>query len=195
MNTEQFQNQVGPAAILTAPITAIATSCIVSNPANFSVLQANQQFRMAIQDTPSSPIEEVIVTATAGATFTITRGAGAISHVAGASCGQVVTADQFAAMYPNGVVETGASPYVFDGSLPVMEINAASPAASAVSIHTALLVPFRVYTIADGGGVAGTDHITITPDSGLIGGAANYVISTNNGSIQFYWNGTGCRLV
>jgi hypothetical protein len=194
-NTEQFQNQTAPTAVLVEPITAIATSCIVSNPANFPSLAAGQQFRMAIQDTPNSPIEQIVVTAISGPTFTITRGAAAISHVAGAAAAAVVTNDQFSAMYPNGGVETAGGPYNFDGTLPVMEINNASPAATAITILTEKLVPFRVYYIADGAGNAGADHITITPDSGLIGGASNYIISTNNGALRFYWNGTGCRVV
>lgn len=201
MTTEQFQNQSSATAILVNQIAANATTCIVSNPSNFSILAAGQQFQMGIQDTPASPIEIVTVTAVSGAQFTITRGTSAIPHIAGAAVAQVVTAAQFAAMYPNGIVLTTSSPYTFDGSLPVMEINATVPGASAVSIKTASLVPFRVYVIADGAGNSATNHITLTPDSGNIGGvgqaspASTFVLQTNGGAARFYWNGTNCRLV
>lgn len=197
-NAEQFQNQNAPTGILAVALTAIAVSCIVSNPANFPILTAGQQFQMALQDTPTSPVELVTVTATNGPTFTITRGTGdtaAIPHAAGAAAAPVVTAAQFAAMYPNGIQETVGGPYNFDGTLPVMEIKNVAPAATAITIKTAGLVPFRIYVIADGAGNAGADNITITPDAGLIGGAANYVINTNNGALRFYWNGTACRIV
>lgn len=193
--TEQFTNQIAPTAVLVQAIAAIDTSCIVSNPSNFSILSAGQQFQMSLQDTPSSAIEVVTVTGTNGPAFTIVRGATALAHAAAAAAAQVVTAPQLAAMYPNGVQETVGGPYTFDGTLPVMEIKNATPAATAVTISTAKLVPFREYIIADGAGNAAADNITITPDAGLIGGASNYVISTNNGALRFYWNGTGCRIV
>lgn len=201
MTTEQFQNQVAPTAVLVQAIGATDTSCIVSNPANFSVLAAGQQFQMAIQDNINSAIEVVTVTATSGANFTITRAAGALAHVAGAAAAQVVTGAQFSAMYPNGAQLTGASPYTFDGSQPIMEVKPVTPQAITVNIVTAKLVPFRVYTISDGAFNAGTNHITLTPDSGNIGGvgqsspASTFVISTNGGAARFYWNGTNCRLV
>lgn len=196
-NTEQFQNQVAQTAVLVSALSAIATSCLVSNPANFPVLLANQQFRMAIQDTPESPVEFVLVTATSGPTFTIQRGiegTAGITHIAGAQAAAVGTQYHFSAMFPNGKSQTGASPYTFDGTLPIMEIAPATPAASTVSIVTGGLVPFRMYVIADGSNNAGTNHITITPDVGQINNAANIVISANNGVIRFYWNGVGCRL-
>src|SRR5665213_2414871 len=179
-NTEQFANQSTPTASLVQPIGAIDTSCIVSNPANFSALIAGQEFQMSIQDTPASPIELVTVTAVSGPTFTIVRRTGALAHIAGAAAQQVVTAAHLNAMYPNGGVGSVGGPYTFDGSKPVFEVNNVTPAATAITISTAKLVPFRVYYIADGAGNAAANHITITPDAGLIGGAANNVISTNN---------------
>lgn len=194
-NTEQFQNQIAPTAVLVEPIGATDTSCVVSNPSNFNILTAGQQFQMSLQDTPNSAIEIVMVTATNGPLFTIQRGAIALTHISGAAAAQVVTAKQFAAMYPNGGIKSAGGPYSFDGSLPIMEITNNTPAATAITITTANLVPFRIYTIADGAGVAAADHITITPDTGLINGSANYIISTNNGFLQFYWNGIGCRII
>lgn len=204
MNLEQFTNQTAQTASLVSAISAIATSCLVSNPANFPILAAGQQFRMAMQDTPASPIELVLVTATSGPTLTIQRGVegtAAISHISGAACAEVLTAYHAAASFPNGAQQTGASPYTFDGTQAIMEINALTPGASVVNIKTALLVPFKPYVIADGAGNAGTYHITLTPDAGNIGGvgqsspASTFVLSVNAGSAKFYWNGTNCRLI
>ncbi len=44
--------------------------------------------------------------------------------------------------------------------------------------------------IKDGQGNAGASSITITPASGLINGAATYVINTNYGSVEIYSDGT-----
>lgn len=200
MNLEKFTNQNSQIAILISAIGAGDTSCIVSNPANFPVLAAGQQFRMAIQDTPASPIELVLVTATNGPTFTISRGAEgspALSHIQGAACAESFTAYHANASFPSGGQQTGATPYSFDGSQAIMEINPAiTPSGtSVVNISTAKLLPFRLYIIADGAGNAAAHNIVLTPDAGNIGGASTYSITSNGGAARFYWNGTNCRLV
>jgi hypothetical protein len=48
----------------------------------------------------------------------------------------------------------------------------------------------RTYRIKDISGAANTNNITITPASGTIDGAANYVINTNYGSIDMVYNGS-----
>jgi len=49
----------------------------------------------------------------------------------------------------------------------------------------------QVFIVKDGSGGAGTNNITISATGGvLIDGAANYVINTNWGSVQFFNDGT-----
>jgi hypothetical protein len=86
------------------------------------------------------------------------------------------------------VKEIGASPYIFDGSADVMGINAATPGASVVSILTENLKIGKIYSVVDEAGNATTYPITLTPDAGGVQGVN--VISGNNGSLDFYWNGS-----
>lgn len=53
----------------------------------------------------------------------------------------------------------------------------------------------RYYTIVDAAHNAGTYPITYTPASGLIGGAASYVINVDGGAVTFYWNGVNTEVV
>lgn len=55
--------------------------------------------------------------------------------------------------------------------------------------------PYRVYTVKDGSGNAGTYNITISPSQGDIDGGDNFVLNSNWQSISFYFNGTNWRLV
>ncbi len=59
----------------------------------------------------------------------------------------------------------------------------------------AALYTGQVVTIKDVGGYAATANITITPASGTIDGAANYVINTARGKVALLWDGTNWQVI
>ena len=63
-------------------------------------------------------------------------------------------------------------------------------AARAVTIATAQNTAGRIIILKDEGGSAGTNNITITPQSGNIDGQANVKIVVNYGVARLYTNGT-----
>lgn len=84
--------------------------------------------------------------------------------------------------------------YDMTSSDSIVEVNLFVP--STVSIVTANtntgVIVGKIYTIVDAGRIAGTYPITITPftQGQLIGGASQYVINSNGGSVSFYYDGT-----
>lgn len=68
------------------------------------------------------------------------------------------------------------------------------PAATTVNVPDGL-TPFKVFTIKDAGGDAGTHNITIVPASGTIDGRASFVMQSDYESVDFYSDGTDLRIV
>jgi hypothetical protein len=62
--------------------------------------------------------------------------------------------------------------------------------AGAVGITLPPVLPGRVIKVKDASGAAGTNHITITPASGDIDGAATYVLSLNYAAVELISDGT-----
>lgn len=62
--------------------------------------------------------------------------------------------------------------------------------AGPVTVNLPAGVTKQIFTIVDGKGDAATNNITIVPASGNINGAANYVMSINNGGISIVYDGT-----
>lgn len=60
----------------------------------------------------------------------------------------------------------------------------------AITLESDTNVSGHIIIVKDEGGGAGTDNITITPESGTIDGASNYVINTNYGVMRAYGTGT-----
>lgn len=71
----------------------------------------------------------------------------------------------------------------------IININKTIPASSLV-IGPPSPPPWKIYTIKDAAGNAGTYPITLIPFSGIIDGGPNYVIDNNFDSVDFYWDGT-----
>ncbi len=81
-----------------------------------------------------------------------------------------------------------ASPYTVLARDTLVEVDASG---GAVAITLPAGLDGQVYEIKDGEGSAATNNITITPDgTETIGGAATNVISTNYGSVKFYYDET-----
>lgn len=62
--------------------------------------------------------------------------------------------------------------------------------AGAVTVNLPAGTDGKLFAIVDAKGDATTNNITITPNSGNINGAANYVINRNKGSVLFQYNST-----
>lgn len=104
--TEQFTNFA--VSSLAAPVTALQTTISVANPANFPLVG---NFRVVVQSfdvttqIPTSVPEIMLVTAVAGKTFTVTRGAEnttAIAFASGAQVAHIVTAAVMTALQTGG---------------------------------------------------------------------------------------------
>src|ERR1700760_3986347 len=95
MASEQFHNAAQPTATLALAISPSATSIQLSSSANFPVLTAGQQCRIAVQDSASSNVELMLAIApSSGTTYNVQRGiegTTAISRVSGASVSAVGT--------------------------------------------------------------------------------------------------------
>lgn len=198
MNQEKFRNSLAPAASLLQPITAGATSCTVSNTANFPVLTGGDQFRMPIEDSVTSIIEIVIVTNTSGGTFTIVRGAEdsiAAAHAAGSICINGQTEEVFARVYPNGDIFDGTGNITQwpDPTLSILEIAKTAPAATSITIDPAALVPFKPYYVVDGNQDCLINPITLIPATGDFSGQPNFIMNINGMALPFYSNGTNLR--
>lgn len=83
-----------------------------------------------------------------------------------------------------------ASPAALNPSILTNQINLTIPGSCAVSVNPATMIQWVPYTIKDAAGNAASHFITITPTSGTIDGGANYVISNNYDSVDFYTDGT-----
>lgn len=108
---------------------------------------------------------------------------------------QLVTIISQANVQPSYASETAAGGFNLDGTITLIGINKASGAATAISLLDSAKILGLRYTVVDEKGDAATNNITITPASGTIGGNANYVISVNDDSVTFYWNGTEFKLI
>jgi hypothetical protein len=93
---------------------------------------------------------------------------------------------------PRVVTASGAVTVVAGDGLIV--INKTTGAATTVNLE-ASPVAGRVHRIKDGKGDAGTNNITIVPNSGLIDGAANFVIAFAYDSASVEYDGTQWRVV
>lgn len=94
--------------------------------------------------------------------------------------------------YRIGVTSPGAYPYTTLNIDYVILVNT-----SAARTINLLAGPNtgQTYIIKDNTGTAGANNITIVPAAGNIDNAANYVISTNNGSAQLVYNGTQWNVI
>lgn len=75
----------------------------------------------------------------------------------------------------------------------IVIVNKASGAATIVNLPAG--VTNTIFIIKDGKGDAGSNNITITPNSGNIDGASTYVISTNYGAATIVYNGTQWNII
>jgi hypothetical protein len=126
----------------------------------------------------SAGADPVLATLTAGTNVSITNGAGSISIAA--STQAVVWNYTATAVTPYTVAATDnyISADTTGGAFSVQLPNAPTTG--------------RIFTVKDGKGDAGTNHLTVTTVGGAVNidGATTYVISTNYGSAQFIFNGT-----
>jgi hypothetical protein len=189
-NVEQFQNATGQPSVLMQPITSGATSCVVSNPGNFSSLEAGQQFRMAVQDTPQSLVELVMVTATSGTTFTIQRGIERTmpaAHIAGAAVAQVVTAGIQEEIWPNGILQTANGNFSWpNAAVKKIVLNQETASACTVSIDPTALVPWQSYSLKDGAYICEAYAIILQPLSGAIDNDSDYQLNEAGQCVSFY---------
>lgn len=197
---ELFANQTAPTAILQLALPIGQDFCVVSNTQNFPQIMSGsgQQFRIAIQDTSTSPIELLLVTATVGNNFTVTRGiegSTPSAHIAGAGIAQIITQDVFGNVFPQVPRVAIASPVTIVKGDNAVEINLATPGIAAVSVDPTTLIPGKKYTVKDKAGNAGTYAIIITPASGMIDGGNNFQITENFGSVTFESDGINLLIV
>lgn len=89
-------------------------------------------------------------------------------------------------------VQTGAT-YTVDLRDYYVGINHAGSVA--VTLPTSSTPRDRVFIIKDQSGAAGTNNITVTPATGTIDGAANFVMNTNYGSITVKFDGTNYFII
>ncbi len=68
-------------------------------------------------------------------------------------------------------------------------VNKGTGAATGVALPAAQYVG-QAWKVLDAKGDAATNNITITPASGLVNGAATYVINENYGAVELAWDGT-----
>jgi hypothetical protein len=194
INTEQFANQIAATATLAAALTSSATSGTLSSASNFSALSSGQQIRAAIQDTSSSAIEIVFITAISGTTITMLRGqegTTAIAHVQGASIIQCLTQYHMQNLWPQPPRSvSGAGPFTVSVTDQIILVN--QSANCVVNADPTVLIPGKVYTINDAANQAGTYSITLTPASGTT--PIGNVIQVNGGSIDFFTDGTNIRI-
>lgn len=90
------------------------------------------------------------------------------------------------------VIDVTDSTYTTDESNNFLACNSAGAIAITLMASPAT---GQVYTIKDISGAASSNHITITPDSGTIDGASNYVINTNYGYVILIYNGTNWSII
>lgn len=98
-------------------------------------------------------------------------------------------------LYQNQLVNPPFRSVVAGGTIPVVPLDGTvwlNPTVSAnqtVTVNPAILIPGRIYIVADSKGIASTFPITITPSSGLFRGNSTFVMNFNYQSAQFSTDG------
>lgn len=182
---------------LAAPISAGQEIITIANPASFPKLG---NFPIVVQSfdvttlLPTSAAELMLVTAVQGNQFTVQRGAEntqAIAFAAGANVANIITAKTMEDL------QNGASPVgreiIAAGTVDMVATDGIIEINKTIAANTSVITPvaptaFKPYTVKDGAGNADVHPITITPYSGLMDGAATYIINAPYGAVTFYWN-------
>lgn len=99
----------------------------------------------------------------------------------------------FVTTVPTGATMTSGSSITM--STTYLLVNKTSGSATAVTLPPSPVPFIQEYTIKDGKGDAATNNITITPSSGLIDGAASFVMNVNFMSASFLPDGTNWNVV
>ena len=74
-------------------------------------------------------------------------------------------------------------------------IGVASTPNTTVTVVLPAVQPGRKVTVKDEGGAAAINHITVQAASGLVENDSNVIMTANNISLQFFYNGTGWFIV
>ena len=100
--------------------------------------------------------------------------------------------DTSRAAIPFGAVMTSGASVAMTAA--VLIVRRASPGATAVTLP-ASPVAWSIHVVKDGLGDAATNPITITPSSGTIEGAANFVLNVNRGAVSAVFDGANWSIV
>ena len=99
----------------------------------------------------------------------------------------------------NNIIDVTASTYAYnptdDLHEAILAVAYTATGAVAISLDAGVLAKNTKIIIKDTGGNASVNNITITPDSGLIDGAANLVLSTDYESVTLFTDGTNFFVV
>lgn len=91
-------------------------------------------------------------------------------------------------------VMTGSNNY-YEALVTDAYIGVASTPNTTVTIVLPEVQPGRRVTVKDEGGAAAVNHITVQAASGLVENDSNVIMTANNISLQFFYNGTGWFIV
>lgn len=101
--------------------------------------------------------------------------------------------DLIITVVPTGAVMTSGSSVLMTTT--VLLINKTSGSATAVTLPALPIAYTQTYTIKDQKGDASANNITVAPFSGLIDGAASYVMNVSRQAASFIFDGTNWSLV
>ena len=91
-------------------------------------------------------------------------------------------------------VMTGSNNY-YEALVTDAYIGVASTPNTAVTIVLPTVQPGKKVTVKDEGGAAAINHITVQAAAGLVENDSNVIMTANNISLQFFYNGTGWFIV
>lgn len=188
MGLEQFANNAS--STLNGGINNLVTSLIVQSAVLFPT---QGQFRILIDS------ELMLVTAVAGTTFTVTRGAegtSAVSHSNGVPVTHILTAaalNQITGLTAptQGTIRTVSANTTIDSPNPDFEIWC-NTAAGAINLTLPVATVGRLIRVRDSAGQAETNNITLVRhgSENINGIAANRVLQTNGGCWDVESDGT-----